>query len=183
VRPRYLVRVVFVLVVLLLSSSGALAQLPPAASLVPAGFTVDTERNLGGSVVISAKKPNESFPKPHSDQGIVLEITWMNQPAAEQILEMVASQPEEPGGQLAGSATRIDPCGKQRYRDGVLICRKSTIPWIGGGSGPALVTWQIGWTGKSPTGMVGVGVTNFYGAKETAMGWIDAIIPKITKGQ
>jgi hypothetical protein len=173
--------VAFVGVVLI--SSVAWAQLPPAATLVPAGFTLEGERNLGGSMVISARKPNETFPRPHMDQGIILEIIWMNQPAAEQILEMVASQPEEPGERLAGSATRVDPCGKERYRGGVLSCQKSTTPWIGSGSGPDLVTMKIGWTGLGPTGLVSVGVTNFYGKKEAAMAWIDAIIPKIVKGK
>jgi hypothetical protein len=94
---------------------------------------------------------------------------------------MAAMQPEDPAGRIPGSATREEPCGKQRYREGVLSCRKVIIPWIGGGSGPDLVTWRIGWTGKGSDGLVGIGVNNLYGSKETAMGWIDAIIPKITK--
>jgi hypothetical protein len=168
-------------VALLLLSTVVLAQLPPPAELLPEGFKVTEDQNLGGSVIIRGTKPNENFPKPHMDQGIKLEIMWMNNPAADQILEMVAGQPEDPGGQLPGSATREEPCGQERYRQGVLKCRKVITPWIGGGSGPDLVTWSLGWTGKGANGLVGVGVNNFYGSKETAMAWIDAIIPKITK--
>ena len=105
----------------------------------------------------------------------------MNNPAADQILPMAASQPEEPGGQLPGSATREEPWGKKSYRGGILTCRKVITPWIGGGTGPDLATWRIGWTGKGQNGLVGVSINNFCGPKETAMGWIDGIIPKITK--
>jgi hypothetical protein len=161
-------------------SVAAYAQLPASSTVLPAGFKVETERNLGGSMIINAKKPNESFPKPHMDQGIGLEISWTRQPMAGQVLDMIAKQPEDPARQNPGSATREEPCGRQPYRDGVLSCRKVITPWIGGGSGPDLVTWRIGWTGKGKDGLVGVGVNNLYGSKETAMGWIDAIIPKIT---
>ncbi len=99
------------------------------------------------------------------------------------ILDNGGKQPEEPAGQIPGSATREEPCGNERYRGGVLICRKVIIPWIGAGSGPDLVTWRLGWTGKGGGGLVGVSINNFHGSKETAMAWIDAIIPKIAKAQ
>ena len=166
---------------LMLLAAAAFAQLPPAKDVVPAGFTVTLDRDLGGTKVINATKSNENFPKPHLDQGITLEITWQNNPAADMILEMAAKQPEEPAGRTPGSATREEPCGIERYRGGVLRCRKVIIPWIGAGNGPDLVTWRLGWTGKGGGGLVGVSINNFHGAKETAMAWIDAIIPKITK--
>jgi hypothetical protein len=180
VRP---IAMMITLIIFLLVSAAAYAQLPPSATVLPAGFKVETERNLGGSMIIEAKKPNESFPKPHMDQGVSLQITWMKNPMVAQVLDMLAVQPEDPAGRMPGSATREEPCGRQRYRDGVLSCRKVIIPWIGGGSGPDLVTWRIGWTGKGPGGLVVVGVNNLYGSKETAMGWIDTIIPKITNPQ
>jgi hypothetical protein len=165
---------------LLLPSVVVLAQLPPAAEILPPGFKVTAERNLGGSVIVSGTKANESFPKPHADQGITLEITWMNNPAVDRILEMLAGQPEEPAGQSPGSATREEPCGQERYRGGVFKCRKVVIPWIGGGSGPDLVTWRIGWTGKGlKGGLVGVSVNNLYGSKAAALALIDTVIPKI----
>jgi len=176
------VKVLFLIgLVFALLATMAPAQLPPAAKVLPAGFKLVDERNLGGTMIIQATKPNENFPKPHMDQGIKLEIMWQNNPAADQVMEILASQPEDPGGQLPGSATRDEPCGKDRYRGGILKCRKSITPWIGGGTGPDLVTWDVSWAGKGPGGIVGVGVHFFTGSKETAMGWIDAIIPKITQ--
>ena len=168
---------------LMLLAASASAQLPPAADVVPAGFKVTGNQDLGGTKLITATKPNENFPKPHMDQGITLEITWQNNPAADMILGIMAQQPEEPAGRIPGSATREEPCGIGRYRDGVLHCRKVIIPWIGAGSGPDLVTWRLGWTGKGGGGLVGVSINNFHGSKETAMAWIDAIIPKIAKAQ
>jgi hypothetical protein len=167
----------------LMGAAAGYAQLPPAAEILPAGFTLEGENNLGGSIIIDARKPNNNFPKPHMDQGITLRISWMKQPAADQVLSMVAAQPEDPAGQSPGSATREEPCGKQTYRDGVLLCRKVIIPWIGAGSGPDLETWRINWTGKGQEGLVGVEINNFYGAKEAAMAWIDAIIPRIVTGK
>jgi hypothetical protein len=174
---------VFAVSAFFLISMAAYAQLPPSGEVLPAGFKLMDERDLGGTLIITAVKPNENFPKPHMDQGVTLEISWQNSPMADMILEMAAKQPEDPAGQIPGSATREEPCGIERYRDGVLRCRKVITPWIGGGSGPDLVTWRIGWTGKGGGGLVGIGVNNFYGSKETAIVWIDAIIPKITKAE
>ncbi len=172
------------LAALLLSLPAAFAQLPPAADILPPGFKVTAERNLGGFQIVNGIKPNENVPKPHADQGIVLEISWMNNPAVDQFLERVASQAEDPARQIPGSATREEPCGRERYRDGVRQCRKVMTPWIGGGSGPELVTWKIGWTGKGPQdGLVSVSVNNFFGSKAAAQDLIDAVISKITKGK
>jgi hypothetical protein len=172
------------LAALMLLSATAFAQLPPAVDLLPPGFKVTVERNLGGSQIVNGTKPNENFPKPHADQGIVLEISWMDNPAVDQVLEMAAAQTEDPAGRIPGSATREEPCGRERYRDGVRQCRKVITPWIGGGSGPELVTWRIRWTGKGPKGgLVGVSVNNFYGSKEAAQGLIDAVILNIAKGK
>lgn len=168
---------------LLTFSVTAFAQLPPGSGVIPAEFKLVGERNFGATMVIEAKKPNQNFPKPHMDQGIELKISWSQNPLASQVLSMLAQQPEEPAGQVPGSATREEPCGKQRYRDGILTCRKVIIPWIGGGSGPDLVTYRIGWAGKTSTGIVGVSINNLCGSKETGMAWIDSIIPKITKAK
>jgi hypothetical protein len=168
----------------LLMSSVAFAQLPPAAQVLPQGFKADGEVNLGATLLIQGTKPNENFPKPHADQGIQLEITWMNNAAVDQILEMLADQPEDPAGRNPGSATREEPCGTERYRGGVRRCRKVITPWIGAGKGPDLVTWRIGWSGKGQKGgLVGVSINNFFGPRETAWAWIDAIIPKIANAK
>ena len=127
---------------------------------------------------MSATKPNDNVPKPHTDLGITLEITWQNNPAVDQIIVHIAAQPEDPAGRSPGSATREEPCGKEVYRGGVLTCRKVITPWIGAGEGSDLVMWRIGWTGKGQKGgLVGVGINNFGGSPATARAWIDAIIP------
>ena len=158
------------------------AQLPPSAEVLPSGFKVDTERNMGGSMmIISAKKPNENFPKSHMDQGIGLEISWTKNPMAEKLVDMLVKQPEDPAGRSPGSVTREEPCGRKSYSGGVLSCRKVITPWVGGGSAPDLVTWRISWVGKGKDGLVSISINNFCGSKETAIGWIDKIIPKITQ--
>lgn len=174
-----LLRGMIAFIALLAVSIAVYAQLPPSVKVLPAGFKLEGETNLGGTMLIEAKKPNENFPKPHMDQGIKLQITWQKQPAADMVLDMLANQPEDPAGRSAGSATREEPCGKQRYRGGVLLCRKAITPWIGSGKGPDLITLRITWSGKAAGGLASVEVDNFCGAKETAIGWIDGIIPMI----
>lgn len=173
-------RMLFAAALALLLPAAVLAQLPPAADVVPAGFKVDLERDLGGTKIIQATKPNENFPKGFLDNGIKLEISWQANAMADMVLDMVAKMPEEPGGQVPGASMRDEPCGQQLYRDGVLKCRKITMPYIGSGKADPLVTWRIGWTGKGQGGLLGVSVDFFFGAKETAMAWIDAVISKIT---
>ncbi len=168
---------------LLLAGPGLFAQLPSAVSLLPAGFTLKGEQNLGGTLLIDAVKPNENFPKPHKDQGIELRIAWQRNPMANMILDMAAKTPEEPAAQLPGSLSREEPCGTRRHRDGVLTCRKVITPWAGSGKGPELMTWRLGWTGKGQDGLVTITVNRFHGAKETAVAWIDNLIPKVTQGK
>ena len=166
---------------LLCLSAAALAQLPPAAEVVPAGFTLTEERDLGGAKLIEATKPNENFPKGFLDHGIKLQISWQSNPAADMILNMIAQQPQAATEVSPGTMISTEPCGKESYRGGILLCQKVTMPYIGSGTADPLVTWRVGWTGKGQDGLVSVGVDFLYGAKETAMAWIDAVIPKITK--
>jgi hypothetical protein len=51
------------------------------------------------------------------------------------------------------------------------------------GETPVAPVFSHLWTGKGQGGLIGIGVDNFYGSKETAMAWIDGIVPKITKGK
>jgi hypothetical protein len=155
----------------------AFAELPPASKLIPAGFQVISENNLGGSMIVQAIKPNVNFPQSFVDQGIHLNCTWMQNPAAQQVLSMLVQAPEEPMQDLQGQ--RDEPCGKRDFKGGVLSCRKITIPWIGLGQGPDLITYNISWLGADSTGLVGVTVDHFYGDQNTAINWIDAIIPKL----
>lgn len=159
----------------------AYAQLPPGAEVVPAGFQLTLEKDLGGTKIIEATKPNENFPGGFLDQGIKFQVTWMANPAAEMILNMLAQQPEAAAEVSPGTMISTEPCGKKSYRGGILMCKKVTMPYIGSGNADPLVTWDVGWTGKGKDGLVGVGVSFLYGSKEAAMAWIDAAIPKITK--
>ena len=175
-RPAF--SIVFTLVSL---SIPVFAQLPPAAEVVPAGFKLMLEKDLGGTKLIEATKPNENFPKGFLDHGIKLQISWQANPAADMILSMLAQQPETAAETSPGTSILTEPCGKTSYRGGILVCQKVTMPYIGSGNADPLVTWRVGWTGKGQDGLVGVGVDFLYGAKEGAMAWIDAIIPKIAK--
>jgi len=168
---------------LMVSAASLEAQLPAAATLLPAGFTLKAEQNLGGTVLIDAVKPNEDVPKPHRDPRIELRISWQLNPMADMILDMSAKQPEEPTAQVPGSVTREEPCGISRHRDGVLTCRKVITPWVGSGKGPDLVTLRIGWMGKGQDGLVSISVNQFCGSKASAMAWVDTLIPKITKAR
>jgi len=165
----------------LLIVTPALAQLPPAATLLPTGFQLEFERDLGGTFVIEAKKPNESFPKGHMDQGIKLQVTLNQMPLSQQMLDMMADQPEEPAAQNPGSVTRSEPCGKQRHNNGILICSKSITPYLGAGSAPDLVTLKVGWIGKSAKGgMLTVEVSGFVGSKEAALALVNSVVQKVT---
>jgi hypothetical protein len=163
----------------LLIVTPVLAQLPPAATLIPSGFHLELERNLGGTIIVEAKKPNENFPKGHIDQGIKIGVTLSQMPMSRQMLDMLANQPEEPAQRNPGSAGRTEPCGTQRYNDGVLTCRKSISPYIGGGSAPDLVTLNLSWVGAgSKGGMLTVEVSNFVGEKAAAQALIESVLQK-----
>jgi hypothetical protein len=146
---------------------------------VPAGFTLKAESSLCGTLLIDAVNPNEKFPKPHHAPGIVLRISWQSNSMEDMILDMLAKTPEEPAAQVPGSVSREEPSGISAYRKGVLTCRKVITPWVGSGEGPDLVTFRISWTGKGQDGPATNTVNQFHGSKESAIAWIDAIIPKI----
>ncbi|MEI6669431.1 MAG: hypothetical protein WCP29_14870 [Acidobacteriota bacterium] len=155
------------------------AQLPPAASLLPPGFTLEAERSFGPATTITAVKPNENVPKPHQEYKIQLTIGSNGMPGTERNVEMLFAVPEEPAKQDPGSVSRSEPCGKHRYRGGVLTCRKQITPWVGTGKAPDLVMLTVNWVVATPSGLVAIGVANFVGARETAVGWIDSIADKI----
>lgn len=164
----------------LLGPAIVFAQLPPAASLLPPGFKLTGDHNIGGSsIFIDAKKNNDNFPKPHADQGIGLRITWTSNPVSKETLQMVMEAPEEPARRGPGSATRDEPCGKGAHNGGFYTCRRVIIPWIGGGKGPDLVTYRVNWGDAG--GAMGVEVNSFYGGKEGAIGIIDAVVAKLRK--
>jgi len=163
-------------------SAAAHAQLPPAAEILPPGFKVVEEINMAGIVSIRAAKPGEKTAKGDTDEGIKLEIGWQKQPMVDRIFEMMDSQPEAKAADNPMSG-REEPCGKQRYRGGVLTCRKLITPWIGTGNAPDKVTLRLMWQGKDPEGLITITIRNFSGPKETAMGWMDTMIPKVAKAK
>lgn len=163
-------------------SAAARAQLPPAAELLPPGFKVVEERKMTGIVSIRAERPDEKSAKGDTVEGVKLEIGWQRQPMVDRIFEMMANQPEAKASENPMSG-REEPCGKQRYRGGVLTCRKLITPWIGTGNAPDKVTLRLMWQGKDPEGFITITIGNFSGPKETAMGWMDTMIPKVTKAK
>jgi hypothetical protein len=158
-------------------------KLPPAAQVLPAGFTVVTERDLGGSIIIEGTRANADVPKPHADLGITASCSWSASPMGGRILEMLAQQPEEPAGKIVGSVTREEPAGKLKYKDGVLTWRKVITPWVGSGSGPELVCYRGGWVTFHSGGLLSVGVNNFAGTKEGALALIDEMIQRVVRAQ
>jgi len=174
-------RMVLTLMFCIGATMATAAQIPPAAQVLPAGFKVVSEMNQPSMIMFEGSKPNVNFPKNHMDQGIRLGASWMANPMAATSLDMIAKQPEEPGGQVVGSATREEPAGKSPYRGGVLTWRKVIIPWIGGGSAPDLVTWRGSWVGAGSGGLLGVSISNFVGSKEEALSLITGVIDKIIK--
>jgi hypothetical protein len=153
-------------------------KLPPAAKLLPAGFAVQTERDLGGSIVIEGTRANANVPKPHADLGITASCSWSANPMAERMVEMLAQQPEEPATKAPGSVTREEPAGVVKYKNGVLKWRKVITPWVGSGEGPELVAYRGGWVGAASGGLLSIGVNNFVGSKEGALALIEEMIQK-----
>jgi len=152
------------------------AGLPPATEVVPPGFKVTAEQNLGGMMIIKAMKPNDNFPNHHMDVGISLECTWRQSPMPAQIVEIMAQAQDGPTDTSGG--LRDESCGKSRHQGGALSCRKITNPPDVGG-GPELVTYNIGWVGATSNGVISVSISHVYGDRGTAIGWLDAIIQKI----
>jgi hypothetical protein len=164
----------------MLAGSGVtlLAQNPKAAQIVPPGFTVTIERTYGPAVVFEATKSNESCPKPHVSPEIAVTGGWQPNPLAAKSVEMMAGGPDDPPSAMG--VTRDEPMGKERYRGGVIIWRKATTPWVGSGSGPALVTVSGAWAGAGPGLMLRAGVSRVCGSKETVRGWLDAMIDRLS---
>lgn len=165
------------LAVIVFGAPAANAQVPAAASVMPAGFKIVSDQKMGEAIIAEGRKPNDACPKPHSDPEIHIGYSWRPNPAAEQTVAMLARVPEEPAGTSMG-VTRSEPAGKLAYRGGVLIWRKYITPWVGAGRAPDLVLIDGSWVGVAATGLLGVSVNSFCGTKEAALGWIDGILDK-----
>jgi hypothetical protein len=166
------------LTVLFLGSTEGKAQFPPPETVLPKDFEVISEHNFGTTVMVEAAKSNDNLPGGHADEGTKFSYSYSQNPVASQLVEVMTSAPEEPAS--SQGIIRDEPCGKQRYKGGVMTCRKTIMPQLGIGSAPDLVTWNISWMGATSTGMIGVSVSHFVGEKETAVGWIDNFVSRIS---
>jgi len=157
------------------------AKLPPAAKILPPGFILTSEKDIAGTtMIITARKDNDNFPKHFTDLGISLEISWTMQPMADQVMKIMAGQPEAPAGMGPGPLIREEPCGKQNFQGGFYICRKIITRSEDPGVSSTLETWRVSWTGKAEGGLVNVNINNYYGSKGSALGLIQSIIPKLS---
>jgi len=173
--------VVFVAAALLVVgvATSALAQAPAGKSVLPAGFSITIDKTVGPAVVGEARKPNASCPKPHSTPDIVAGYSWQPNPAATQSLAIIEKAPEDPASMFG--MTKTEPAGKQPYRGGVLIWKKSTTPWVGAGKGEPLVTYSGGWVGAFNGGLLGVSIGTMCGPKEAALALIDGMLDKVIR--
>jgi hypothetical protein len=155
----------------------AAAQLPAAAEIVPPGFVVSSESDLGGAQFIEAKKKNESCPAPYENDTIQFKATWTANPMAQRTIDRLVAMPEDPADSSPTASS--EPCGREGHEGGVLICRKATRTSMGAGEDPDRVTYSLGWVGATSTGLVGLEVTELCGGPSEARGWIDAAIAKV----
>ncbi len=155
------------------------AQRPTAAQLVPAGFKITADKNFGQGYTFEGSKPNDSCPKAHMNPEVLVGGGWQPNPMASRSIEMMAASPEDPASRMG--VTRDEPMGKERYRGGVLTWRKATIPWVGSGNAPDLVTVSGAWAGAG-SGMLLRGYVNrVCGTKETVRAWLDPLIDQLLK--
>ena len=166
------------MVLLMVGGDAFSAQLPPAADLLPSGFQIVNEFAQEGVQVLEATHQNSNYPPSGADLGITLNVGWQVNPMAGMMLEYIMDAPESPPSALG--LTKDEPCGKSRYRGGILTCRKNTIPWEGEMPGTDVVTWSLVWQTSTDTGLLGVSMHNFYGSREGATSLIDSVIDKLT---
>ncbi|MEN6559440.1 MAG: hypothetical protein ABFD52_01535 [Acidobacteriota bacterium] len=180
------------------AASAAYAQLPPAAELLPAGFKVVQDLKNGPMTVIVAQKANEGLPQPWAHVNIELKYSvtkWVPDEDAtaediegmkelfEETMAQYLDAPQEADKRQPGSPMRYELCGKERYQKGVLTCQRYIERYTGGIGNekvPDLVTYDLNWMGKSDAGSVAISIFHYGGARETALGWIDAIISRIS---
>lgn len=183
---------------LLPSAAAVYAQRPPAADLLPAGFKVVQESTIGPMTLMTARKANEGLPQPWAHVSIELKYSvtkWVPDEDAtaediegmkevfDETMAQYLEAPQEPDKRQPDSPMRYELCGKERYHGGVLTCQRYIERYMGGIGNekiPDLVTYDLNWMGKSEAGSVGISILHFSGAKETALGWIDAIISRMS---
>ena len=182
----------------LLAASAAYAQLPPAADLLPPGFHVVQQSTIGPMTMVVTQKANEGVHQAWAHVKIELKYsvtTWAPDAEAtaediegmkevfEETMAQYLEAPQEADKRQPGSRMRYELCGKERYRKGVLTCERYIERYTGGIGNekvPDLVTYNLNWMGPSEAGSVAVSISHFSGAKETALGWIDSIVSRIS---
>ncbi len=165
-----LIRMMCAMIVVIVVSAAAYAgPLPPASEALPAGFKVTEEMNMGSASTIKAK----------SADGAEISIGWQMNPMADRLVGMIAGQPEEKISEVSG--LRDEPCGKQQYLSGILTCRKWTRMMIAESNENTRVSFHHTWQGAASGGLVGIDIKG--ASKETAMKWLDSMVPKIRKAK
>lgn len=167
-------------VAMLLAASSAAAQLPPPERSLPAGFRVTQTVANGLQVGYQATK-SQTLPKCFGvlPQEIRLGWVWQKMPGAKQFLQMVVQAPEEPTSRTG--MTVVEPAGKEMVRGGSLTWRKTTVPCMGIGEKPPLVTYEAKWIGFWNDGMLTVNVENALG-REAVKPWVDQVLASILGG-
>ncbi len=194
---RSIVPALCVLGAVLLASSAAYAQLPSPTDVLPPGFKVVQTLNNFPMTGILAKKANEGVHQAWAHVAVELKYSvtkWVADESAtaedidgmkelfEETMTQYFEAPQEPDKRQPGSPMRYEPCGKQRYRGGVLTCSRYIEKYTGGIGNekvPDLETYDLNWMGPGAAGQIGISIFHFSGPKETALGWIDSIIAKI----
>jgi hypothetical protein len=185
---RFWMRVALTLTVAAMTflSLPALAQngLPPP----PAGFKALEQsssqramKQAGVADSVRAEKPNAGWPGCIVDPKIEFSYGWTQRPGAGQLVDMMAQRPEEPASVVGG--IRTEPAGKQRYKDGILIWKKTTTLAAGSSSAKCpdnqVVTYDATWLAPAGQKLLTIGVIRVYGSKTAAQAWIDEYIPKL----
>lgn len=171
----------FILATAARSPAGSLPPPPAGFKAEPASPSIAAMKERGLADRVFAQKPNDNWPGCMTDPQVRLEYGWTNSPGAGQVVEMMASGPEEPATFEQG--IRTEPAGKLRYKDGLLIWQKVTYTAAGATSkscpGNLVVTFSGKWVGFVNGRLLGVSVGRVYGAKAPAQAWLDELIPKV----
>ncbi len=153
----------------------ASAQLPPPEQSLPAGFRISNSIANGMQVGYEATK-GQSWPKCFDalPAQVRLGWTWQGMPGAGQYISLIVKAPEEPMSRMGLTVT--EPAGKEMLLGGALTWRKTTVPCVGYGEKPPLVTYDAKWIGAWKDGMLAVGVNNAVGSKAEIKPWIEQVL-------
>ncbi len=165
------------ILVLALAAAGH-AQLPPPEQSLPAGFHVSNTVSNGIQVGYQATK-SQTLPKCFDTlpQDIHLGWVWQSMPGARQVIEMMARAPEDTLTRMGMTVT--EPAGKVMLRGGSLAWKKTTVPCMGIGQSPPLVTYEGKWIGPWHDGMLAVSVENALGTPTEIRPWVEQVLTSI----